>query len=162
MHSQKTLHTVQRTPMKARLLRFLPALMSLVCIMPANGSLILTDRLVEYFVHFNGNTFQGAYADIRSTTTVDPASTGTLTSAGGYPPANQGITYFATGNVSITPASAPAGTTSVTTTVTANGGGTYGFEERMPAGTGFANPASSTVGVYPYAGFLNLEVFSPT
>jgi hypothetical protein len=66
------------------------------------------------------------------TLTIAPGSSGSQYFHFDLYPDNQGLTFFATGAVSIDQTAAPPGTASVTLHVTANGAGTFGLHELAP------------------------------
>ncbi len=132
---------------------------------PSTGmaSIFTVQREITYDVHFSGPDFANASADVRNTYTVGPGSSGTASQTAFYPPYNQGITFFATGGVSVTPGSVPAGTTAVTNMLSVTGPGTYGFDETvLPASSYLDLGVLSSLAVYPYYGVPNLELYSPS
>ena len=132
----------------------------------AHADIFTTTRTVDYSITFSdAATFLDAFANVTNTEVIGPGSFGTDTEMGGYSALNTGITFFATGAVSISPAGAPPGTSEITTTVTATGAGTYGFHEAVPVYNGrlaglnyFPGPLAR----FPYNGSSTLEIFSPS
>lgn len=130
------------------------------------ADILTTARTIDYNITFSDNAmFTDASANVVNTYTVAPGSSGTDTETGGYATLNTGISFFATGGVSINPLSAPPLTGEVTTTINVTGAGTYGFRESAPVFNGRLSSVSyfpSSLARFDYNGFYTLEIFSPS
>lgn len=132
----------------------------------ARAGIITSARTINYQVTFSDRaTFADAFATVTNTETIAPGSFGIDTEEGGYAALNTGLTFFASGGVSVSPLSAPAGTSDLTTTINVTGAGTYGFVEPVPVYNGHLSAVTyfpSPLARFPYNGFYTLELLSPS
>ncbi len=132
----------------------------------ARADILTTARTVDYNITFSDSArFTDAFANVTNTEVIAPGSSGTDTQTGGYASLNTGISFFATGGVSVKPLSASPGTQYITTTIDVTGAGTYGFHEPVPVYDGRLSGLSyfpSPLARFGYQGFYTLEIFSPS
>ena len=96
--------------------------------LPATATVIPTSITIDHSLQFGPN-FSGATWQSNVTITLDAISSGTKDFDLSFWPDNYGLTFFSTGGVTIDQTTAPAGTSSRTVHVMANGTGTFGFHE---------------------------------
>jgi hypothetical protein len=130
------------------------------------ADIITTSRTINYDLTLGDiSSFTDAFASVVNTEVIAAGSHGTDTQEAGYASLNTGISFFATGGVSITPTNAPAGQSDITTMITVTGAGTYGFKEPVPVYSGKLSALDyfpSPLARFPYNGSNVLEIFSPS